>query len=202
MNDFEDGLLKYYKKEQLLKIQNQIIGIAGAGGLGSNCAFNLVRSGFKKLYIYDYDKVDSSNLNRQFYFIEQIGFPKVIALENNLKKINPDIEITTGEIMIDENNIIKLFDNCSIIVEAFDKAESKKMVAESFFNSDKIIISASGIAGYGNSDDIKIQKIRNNFYLIGDMKSEVNELIFPYSPRINIAAAKQADIILKLTLNN
>ena len=44
------------------------IGIAGAGGLGSNCAMALVRSGITKLIIADFDSVDESNLNRQFYF--------------------------------------------------------------------------------------------------------------------------------------
>lgn len=202
MNDFENGLLKYFTIKQLNKIQSQIIGIAGAGGLGSNCAFNLVRSGFKNFYIYDFDKVDYSNLNRQFYFLEQIGLPKVEALAVNLKKINPDIELFTQEITINESNILSLFKKCSIIVEAFDKAESKKMIAESFYDTTKIVVSASGLAGYGNSDDIVTRKINDNFYLIGDMESECGDDLFPYSPRVNVAAAKQADIILKLTLDD
>lgn len=49
------------------------IGIAGAGGIGSNVAANLVRSGVTSLKIVDFDRVESSNLNRQFYFSDQIG---------------------------------------------------------------------------------------------------------------------------------
>ena len=52
------------------------VGIAGAGGLGSNVAPALVRSGVGKLIIADYDTVSESNLNRQFYFANQIGRPK------------------------------------------------------------------------------------------------------------------------------
>ena len=46
------------------------VGIAGAGGLGSNCAVALARSGVGTLVIADYDVIESSNLNRQYYFIE------------------------------------------------------------------------------------------------------------------------------------
>jgi len=201
MNDFEKGLLKYFTIEQLNKIQSQIIGVAGAGGLGSNCAVNLVRSGFKNFYIYDFDKVDYSNLNRQFYFLEQVGLPKVEALKANLKKINPDIKIFTEEVTINENNVISLFEKCPIVVEAFDKAESKKMIAEFFYDNKKLIVSASGLAGYGNADDIITRKIKDNFYLIGDMKSQCDAVLFPYSPRVNVAAAKQADIVLKFVLD-
>ena len=53
------------------------VGIAGAGGLGSNCALHLVRSGVGRLVIADFDVVNDSNLNRQFYFRDQIGRKKV-----------------------------------------------------------------------------------------------------------------------------
>lgn len=68
MNSFEKGLSDYIGHDRLSKIQQIKIGIAGAGGLGSNCAFNLVRSGFTKFKIVDFDLVEPSNLNRQFYF--------------------------------------------------------------------------------------------------------------------------------------
>ena len=68
----------------LTKIQNKTIGIAGCGGLGSNCAIALARIGIGKLIIVDFDSIDKSNLNRQYYFIDQIGKPKVDALEYNI----------------------------------------------------------------------------------------------------------------------
>ena len=71
---FEQGLLKYLKPEQLALIQSRKIGIGGAGGLGSNCAMMLVRTGFKHLEIIDQDLIDPSNLNRQQYFADEVGF--------------------------------------------------------------------------------------------------------------------------------
>ena len=47
------------------------IGIAGTGGIGSNVAMHLVRSGITNLKFGDFDRIEKSNLNRQFYFEEQ-----------------------------------------------------------------------------------------------------------------------------------
>lgn len=202
MTKFKDMQLNYYSKEELKKIEGSIIGIAGAGGLGSNCAVNLVRSGFKNFYIYDYDNVEISNLNRQFYFIDQIGEPKVFALEKNLKRINPEINLVVKKIKIEKENIKELFKDCNIIVEAFDLASYKKLIAEEFLNTDKLIVMASGLAGIGDSDKIIIKKINDNFFIVGDFDSEVSENKKAYSPRVTIAASKEADIILEWVLKN
>ena len=61
------------------------IGIAGVGGIGSNVALNLVRSGVMQLKLIDFDRVEPGNLNRQFYFADQIGLFKVEALKINLR---------------------------------------------------------------------------------------------------------------------
>lgn len=197
MNNFERALAEYIGEERLSKIQKVKIGIGGAGGLGSNCAFNLVRSGFRRFKIVDFDVVEASNLNRQFYFSDQIGIPKVKALEQNLKRINPDIAIETGMERITDENVKYVFEDCDAVVEAFDRVEYKTMIVESYYSSGKLLVAASGLAGWGNSDEIKIRRIHDKFYMVGDFVSEVNGKTPPVSPRVNIAAAKQADIILE-----
>src|SRR5580704_18543975 len=102
MNLFEQGLLKYLKPEQLTLIQSKKIGIGGAGGLGSNCAMMLVRSGFKTLEIIDQDLIDASNLNRQQYYTAEIGLAKVDVLKKRLLDINPDADITIHQMKWDE----------------------------------------------------------------------------------------------------
>ncbi|NLK22258.1 MAG: sulfur carrier protein ThiS adenylyltransferase ThiF [Epulopiscium sp.] len=200
MNYFEKALLDYIGKVNLIKIQEVKIGIAGAGGLGSNCAFNLVRCGFKYFKIIDFDKVEFSNLNRQFFFYHQIGLPKVAILKENLLNINPDIEVETIDLKLEKDNISLGFSDCDIIVEAFDKAIYKKIIVEAYMNSGKFLVSASGLGGWGKSDDIKVHKIKEKFYIVGDLVTETGEKSPPISPRVNITAAKQADIILEYVL--
>jgi len=72
----------------------------------------------------------------------------------------------------------------------------KKMMIETYFSSGKLLVAASGLGGWGSSDDIIVKEIHPKFYLIGDLMSEVNADKPPVSPRVNIAAAKQADVIL------
>ena len=80
----------YLKPDEANALGSACVGIAGAGGLGSNCAMHLVRSGIGKLVIADFDTVNESNLNRQFFFRDQVGRVKVEALRENLLRINPE----------------------------------------------------------------------------------------------------------------
>src|SRR5690606_15482707 len=98
------------------------------------------------------------------------------------------------------NNIEELFGDCDLVVEAFDNPESKAMLAEVLISKDRPVVSVSGIGGYGNADGIVSRKIKPNFYLVGDGVSEVNSTVKPYAPRVMVAAAKQADIVLSLVL--
>ena len=199
MNEFDKTIKCSIGNINYPKLGSTTIGIAGAGGLGSNCAINLVRSGFKKLKIVDFDKVEISNLNRQFYFLDQVGKPKVEALKANLLKINPDLEIKTVNEKIEKNNVIKLFENCDIVVEGFDEAENKKMLVEKLLPTGKLIVAASGLCGYGRCDNIKVHRLKENLIIIGDLKTST-DCMAPISPRVNIAAAKQADVVLEYVL--
>ena len=116
------------------------IGIAGAGGLGSNVALNLVRSGIDAFRIVDFDCVEASNLNRQFYFRDQTGRPKVEALRENLQRIRPEVEIDAIVARIDATNCRTLFGDCDLVVEAFDKAAAKKMLMEGLAG-DQLVVS-------------------------------------------------------------
>jgi len=196
---FRLALLKFWTPGQLARIEQVKIGIAGAGGLGSNCAQLLVRSGFCQFTIVDFDSVEASNLNRQFFFASQIGLSKVSALAKNLQSINPRIRIDALQKKIDNTNISAFFSHCDIIIEAFDQPEYKKMLVEAILPSGKLIIAASGLAGWGESDRIQVHKIRENFYMVGDLVTGISNQP-PLAPCVQIAAAKQADIVLQHVL--
>ncbi len=190
----------YYTEEQIRKLRNTKIGIAGAGGLGSNCALALVRCGFEKFIIADFDVVSVSNLNRQQYVASDIDKPKVECLRRNLLAINPDTICEIYKERVTVLNAHEIFGSCDCVIEAFDNAESKAMIVNEFLTEDKLVVSASGLGGYGQTDRIITRKIRNNFYLIGDNISEVGTDCKPYAPCVMIAAAKEADVVLDWVL--
>jgi len=189
-------------KEIKNKLKYKTVGIAGAGGLGSNCAVALARSGIGKLVIADFDIVSESNLNRQFYFYEQIGEIKVIALKENIERINPNVKIEIHNIKIDKYNLIKIFSKCDIIVEAFDYAKEKMMLIETVLSEIKKIpiVSGIGMAGYENTASIKCRQV-DNLYICGDEKSEVSENNPPLAPRVGIVANMQANTVIKILLD-
>lgn len=195
-NLFAAAVESTFSVDKLRKIQQVQIGIAGAGGLGSNCAMNLVRCGFRCFVIVDFDQIDYSNLNRQFYFYDQVGRPKVEALGENLRRINPDLQLELYQEKIQTHNMDQFFEKCHVIVEAFDQVCYKKMLVEHYSDKNKLIVSASGIAGWGKSDGLTTHVLNNNLYVVGDLSSQVSQDVPPCAPRVAIAAAKQADIIL------
>jgi len=195
LNRFEKGLCRYLSPDCLKKLSTIKVGIAGCGGIGSNCAQNLVRCGFNQFVLIDSDCVDESNLNRQFFFDAQVGFPKVEMLQQNLLKINSNLSIKTIQTQLNAENIEKMLGQCDVIVEAFDDVVLKKILAQTYLNSEKLVVTVSGMGGYGNSDAICCRQIKDNFYMVGDGVSEISDRVHPYAPKTNIAAAKQADII-------
>ncbi|MBP2653828.1 MAG: thiF [Firmicutes bacterium] len=200
MTGFEEALLRYISAVDLEKISKVKIGIGGAGGLGSNCAQFLARSGFRKFKIVDFDVVDYSNLNRQFYFSDQVGCMKIEALKENLRLINPLLEVELLPERVDAANIADLFIDCDVVVEAFDSPELKRLVVEQYLNSGKLVVAASGLAGWGNSDRITVRRVKENFYLVGDLVTGIGPDSPPLAPCVTIAAAKQADVILSHVL--
>ncbi len=183
------------------KLKNKCVGIAGAGGLGSNCAVALARVGIGKLIIADYDVISYSNLNRQYYFSDQIGKPKVLALKENIAKISSFTEIETHNLKLTKETIIEIFKNCDIIVEAFDLAEMKKMIIETVISHfpEKYIVSGLGMAGWGNNNTL-CTKQYDKLFICGDGTSEISDNYAPLAPRVAIVANMQANQVLELLL--
>jgi sulfur carrier protein ThiS adenylyltransferase len=199
MNPFEQGLQRYYSSEQIARIQSQIIGIGGAGGLGSNIAVILTRSGFKHFEIIDSDVIEASNLNRQHYFIEEIGQEKVAVLKNRLLQINPDVHVQTHTIRWQPTIGKKFFKDCAFVVEAFDHAENKHAFISFYQDKRQYIISGSGMAGLNEKKEMGVRKL-GNIYIAGDLSTDVALRNPPLAPRVTACAAMMAEIILDLTL--
>ncbi|MCK5686411.1 sulfur carrier protein ThiS adenylyltransferase ThiF [bacterium] len=176
------------------------IGIAGCGGLGSNAAVALVRAGIGKLILVDFDNVEMSNLNRQYFFVNQVGTKKVEALAANLKSINPRVELEIFNVKIDPESIQELFGSADLLIEAFDKAESKKWLIEnwSINNPNKPVISGNGVSGIGNNESLTTTKM-GNIYFCGDGVSDLTMGLC--GARVAIVANMQANLAIELLVS-
>ena len=189
----------YLTPEERTALESARVGIAGAGGLGSNCAMHLVRSGVKHITIADFDVVNESNLNRQFFFRDQIGQKKVEAIKENLLRIEPDADIRAVDMRLDASSAREVFADCGVVVEAFDAVDAKVMLVSAFASSGKKLVTASGLAGWGRSNAMRVRKM-GNIVAIGDGETSVGDGAAPVSPRVGIAAAMEANAVVSLLL--
>src|SRR4030067_3070652 len=126
--EFESLMMARHTPGVHQKIKKSVVGIAGLGGLGSNVAMALARIGLGTLILVDFDIVEPSNLNRQQYFLHQIGMPKVEAFQENISRINPYVKVQIYNEKLDRNNMERIFKEAEVVVEAFDRAEEKAML--------------------------------------------------------------------------
>lgn len=195
-NLFRDGVLApHLDAEQRRRLAEARVGIAGAGGLGSNCAVLLARSGVIHLTIADHDVVSLSNLNRQFYWPRHVGRPKVDALGEILRDLNPAIRPDLRRERLNSGNVAAAFAGCSVVVEAVDDAGVKKELVEALLRAGHVVVSASGMAGWGGPP-MTTRRIGSRLIVVGDHESEVTPDRPALAPRVVMAAALEADAVL------
>jgi sulfur carrier protein ThiS adenylyltransferase len=199
----ECGLRRHLSPEQLAALAAARVGLAGAGGLGSNCAMMLARSGLTQLVLVDGDVVEDSNLNRQHYFPRHVGQSKVTALSEQLRELG-GINIDARQVRLDERNISDILALAPIWVEALDEPATKRLFVEEALRAGVFCVSASGLAGWGGppmqSHVLTHKDGSPRLILVGDFSSAVSEVLPPLAPRVMQAAAMQADAVLEHVL--
>ncbi|MDD2237088.1 MAG: sulfur carrier protein ThiS adenylyltransferase ThiF [Kiritimatiellae bacterium] len=182
------------------KLAGACVGVAGCGGLGSNAAMMLARAGVGCLILADFDRVETANLDRQSFFTRHVGMRKVEALTEVIGETGFSPRLEKNPIRLDAENVFEVFAGAKVILEAFDTVESKVMLLRAFADerfSDTCLVAASGLAGYGSSNEIRTLQLGERIYMCGDQRTdEAEEGIL--APRVVLAAAHQANMVVRL----
>lgn len=183
----------------LAALRAATVGIAGAGGLGSNVAISLARAGVGRLIVADFDRVEPANLNRQQFTVRQIGRLKVEALRENVRAANPFCEVVVHPVRVTARNVRRLFGDADVLVEAFDRAETKRMLIDAWLalRPGRPIVAASGVAGYGRNRKLHTRRL-GSLYVCGDEESEAPVGISPMAPRVALVANMQANLVVEI----
>lgn len=191
-----------FPEEMQTKLRNARVAVAGLGGLGSNIAVMLARSGVGELLLVDFDTVDVTNLNRQMYLIPQLGKPKAEALPEILYQINPYLTYRSVCIKVTPDNVKELFSEYPIVCEAFDKPDQKAMlVRELLMQCPKTtVVSGNGMAGYADANEIRTCQVMKRLYVCGDQSTDVENGIGLIAPRVAVCAAHEANKVLQLIM--
>jgi hypothetical protein len=97
--------------------------LGGVGGIGSWLAILLGRLGVS-MYIHDFDLIDETNMAGQAYSLNQIGSPKMDAVEAQVKSLCGDIVIEKMGLFTKDSFV------CPIVFSAFDNMSARKLMFE------------------------------------------------------------------------
>ena len=135
MSSFSAEQLDRYKRHLFLdevgvdgqqKLLDSRVLLVGAGGLGSPAALYLAGAGVGTLGLVDFDRVDSSNLQRQvLYTTKDVGRPKVEAAEERLQALNPDVQVIRYNERFEAANAERIVSDYDVILDGTDTFPSR-----------------------------------------------------------------------------
>lgn len=187
------GLRRYVPEDRLRRLQELRLGIAGLGGIGSNVAFMLARTGFSRFVLVDEDTVEPSNLNRQFYFPADVGQSKVAALTRHLHELDPGLQIEGLVERVADSTLPRLLPKADFWIEALDGADMKQRLVQACLLATKPVVACSGMGGFGGPQ-MTVRRL-GLLSVVGDFASDV-EHCAPLAPRVVACAALMADEVL------
>lgn len=121
-------VLRELGEEGQKKLGMATVLVAGCGGLGTNAAQLLVRSGVGRLRVVDRDVVEENNLHRQVLFTEEDvreRRPKVIAACQRLREVNSSVTLEPVVADISPRNVERLLEGVTVVVDATDNMETR-----------------------------------------------------------------------------
>jgi len=189
------------KQEVEERLMLASVGIAGAGGLGSNIAVALARAGIGQLVIVDFDVVEEKNLTRQYFFLDQVGEPKVEALKENINRAARGVKVDAVNKKLVCGKMAEPFRNCDVVVEALDNAETKAAFIEEVLLDlpGKPIVAASGVTGWGGCENIHLREMAP-LYLVEDKRAKPSDEGILLAPKVGLMAHMQANAVLEIIL--
>lgn len=133
-------------EEKLNRLRHTAVMVLGVGGVGSHCIEALARCGVGRLILVDHDRVSLSNINRQSIALHStVGQYKTKVMEEKIRDICPETEVTTYETFVLPENIEQLFaERPDYIIDAIDTVTAKLALAEKAGEYGIPIISSMG----------------------------------------------------------
>lgn len=139
-------LLPEWDMDAQLKLANSRVLMVGAGGLGNPAAQILVRAGLGFLRLVDFDRIEESNLQRQFLFQStDVGQPKVEVAGRELQKINPWTTMEAVNLKVDSTNLLELLADIDLVLDGSDNFATRDMINQACVQAKVPLLSAAAI---------------------------------------------------------
>lgn len=146
-------------EEKLIHLTEQHVMVVGLGGVGSFAAEFIARSGIGRMTIIDGDVVDPTNRNRQLPALAtNHGVSKALIMEERLKAINPQIELTVVRSFVNPEMVQELFHvKPDYVIDAIDSITPKVTFLKEAFGKGIRVVSSMGAGA--KLDPTKLQVV-------------------------------------------
>ena len=205
MDNIFDRTIGLFGEDKFEILQSKTIAIFGLGGVGGTAFEALVRTGFRKFVICDFDKVDPTNLNRQIlYTSKDIGRNKVDAAKERALSINPDIEINVINTKINSETIKELDKyHIDFIADAIDDVPAKIELCKYAQEKDIPMIMSLGMACRIKVDEVIVTKLNRTTDdpLAKKIRYEAKKARLDLS-KINVVFSKETRLTEGVKLNS
>ena len=152
------GIARLYGEAALLRFRRAHVCVVGLGGVGSWAAEALARSGAGRLTLIDLDHVAESNVNRQIHALEnELGRPKVSAMADRIRSINPECGVVEIEEFVSSDNVHTLIDqDHDFVIDAVDSTRAKAALIARCAASGVPVIVVGGAGGRVDPTRIRV----------------------------------------------
>ena len=136
-------------EEKMERIRRAHVLVVGAGGVGAYAAEMLVRAGVGRLTLWDADRVQPSNINRQLPALHStIGLDKVAVMQQRIADINPEAKVEALKMFITPDSVNRLLEaKPDFVIDAIDSISPKVALIEHCLREGINIISSMGAGG-------------------------------------------------------
>ncbi|GMM58785.1 Uba4 protein [Maudiozyma humilis] len=136
--------------EGQVKLKNAKVLVIGAGGLGCPLLPYLAGAGVGTIGIVDNDTVDPSNLHRQILHDSySVGMLKCDSAKRALNRLNPNVNVTTYPVRLDNTNAFQIFEGYNLIMDCTDTPVTRYLINDVAVNLGLTVVSASGVRTEG-----------------------------------------------------
>ena len=188
--------------EGQIKLLDAKVLVAGAGGLGSVVISNLASVGIGTIGILDNDRIELSNLNRQYiHKYENIGREKIESAQEWIKDFNPDINVKTYPIRLNESNSNEIIKDFDLVIDCFDSFRSKFALNEICVKNEKTLIHGGVSEFSGQVKSIIPTKTACLRCLFHEIKVDEYSIRGVFCPAISVIASLQSMEAAKQILN-
>ena len=177
-----DEELKRYSRQIVLrdiglegqkKLKNGRVSIVGIGGLGCFSSIQLASMGVGYIRLIDQDVVDLTNLHRQIlYDTESLGFPKVEVAQKRLKSLNPNIEIESLPLTVNEETADKVVRGVDVVIDGLDRFAPRRAINQACIAQGIPFVYGGALETYGNVSTIIPQKTACLECFMGSLSDE------------------------------